>query len=67
VASTKSSEPAKEKVKLLKPEEMLEVILGTDRDEMEDDSSERAEMEEDYEFHESDQSIVETRASTFIE
>jgi hypothetical protein len=58
MASTKSTEAPKKKVKLLKPEQIPEVILDTDSDELEDDSNETADGEEDYEFYESDQSLL---------
>jgi hypothetical protein len=58
MASAKSTEPPKKKVKLLEPEQIPEVILDTDSDESEDDSTETVDREEDYEFDESDQSLL---------
>jgi hypothetical protein len=62
MASTKSTKPPKKKVKLLKPEQIPEVILDTDNDESEDDSNETADGEEDYEFDESDQLLQHKQA-----
>jgi hypothetical protein len=47
VSFTKSTEPPK-KVKLLKPEEIPEFILGTDSNELEDDSNEPTDGKEDF-------------------
>jgi hypothetical protein len=52
------TEPPKKKVKLLKPEQIPQVILDSDSDESEDDSNERVDREKDYEFDESDQSLL---------
>jgi hypothetical protein len=44
----KLPEPPKEKAKLLKPEEIPEVILDTDGDKLEADNNETTEEEQDY-------------------
>jgi hypothetical protein len=52
------TEPSEKKLKLLKPEEIPEVILDTDSDELEDDSNETVVGEEDYDFDGSGQPLL---------